>query len=169
MRFIGIAIAEREFEYVKKTIESKNYNLKCIRITENSIENIKNIKFDTIVIDEILEKLYLKIQYLIEIMQRAQYILINSDSKIEQGIFNKINAKVITYGLNQKSTVTLSSIKDDKMLICIQRNIQTKDNNMIENGEMLIENEQIEEKNKYSLFIIFTILLIYNNINGLKL
>ena len=171
MCFVGIIVEGKQFEYIKNEIEKHNTNIKCIKIDEKNIENIKNIKFDTIVIDENLTKMNNSINYLQDIIQKAEYILINSDIEIEREVLDRINMNIITYGLNQKSTITLSSIKDDKMLVCIQRSIKTKNNSLVENGEMLIISPQIEVRSKYSLFVIFTVLLIYDSIfdNSLSL
>lgn len=45
---------------------------------------------------------------------------------------------MITYGFNTKSTITASSVKEDSILICIQRSFQNRYEEMLEPQEILI-------------------------------
>ena len=52
-----------------------------------------------------------------------------------------LDLKVITYGFNSKSTVTASSITEEEMLICVQRNIINIKGKKIEPQEINIEKD----------------------------
>ena len=98
-----------------------------------------------------------------KICQTAQYIIINTDINKEYDIIKNETTKIITYGLNQKATVTISSITNSRLLIYLQQNIPSKQEKSIEIEERRIE---INEKNNlktYEILIIYIISRIYNN------
>ena len=85
----------------------------------------------------------------------------NTDVNLGIDIFDAKKINIITYGLNQKATVTVSSIKDTDISIYIQRNIKNIRNEIIEVEE---RNIKIKEKSKikaYEILIIYMILRIY--------
>ena len=63
MYFIGIVSNNKSFEKIRKKIleKIKDINMNIININFQTIENIQNVKFETIVIDNNLEKLKNKI------------------------------------------------------------------------------------------------------------
>ena len=81
MSFIGIVSESKVFENIKsKLVELAGENkFNIILINPKSIENIKNIKFDVIVIDSNLEKLSDKTEILSQMLQKTNYVLINTD------------------------------------------------------------------------------------------
>lgn len=163
MSFIGIVSESKVFENIKsKLVELAGGNkFNIILINPKSIENIKNIKFDVIVIDSDLEKLSDKTEILSQMLQKTNYVLVNTDINKTTNQFE--NNKLITYGLNQKAMITISSITESDMLICIQQNIKSK-NNIIEIEEKRLKlNEKCKLKT-YEILILYTICLINNNI-----
>ena len=60
MSFIGIIASEKQVNEIKKIIlkQDKERQLQIIAINSKSIENILNIKFETIIIMDSVEKLY---------------------------------------------------------------------------------------------------------------
>ena len=81
---------------------------------------------------------------------------------------SKINGKIkiesifiITYGFNEKATITISSIKEENTMLCIQRNIKKIDGKIIEEQEENIKIEKNNIKKLYNVIVIFTILRIY--------
>ena len=58
MSFIGVVAGKKCFENIKKKIseELKDESINFIQINLRSIENIKNIKFETIIIEDNIEK-----------------------------------------------------------------------------------------------------------------
>lgn len=163
MSFIGILSENKSFENIKaKLMEMAGQNkLNSIFINQKSIENMKNIKFDVVVIDSDWNKLEDKKEILKQIAKKSNYVLINTD-------VNKITnesekEKVITYGLNQRAIVTISSITDSDILIYVQKHIKTKQNKLLEIEEKRLKiNEKCKLKT-YEILILYTIFLLYNN------
>lgn len=162
MSFIGVISDNKCFENIKEKIKEKDTKkqLNLIHINSKSIANIKNIKFETIIINNEVEKLKNYEGNLKKICINAQYILLNTDINQTFHILKEEKANIITYGLNQKSTVTVSSISETDILIYLQRNIKNKKNQLLE-----VEEKRIKIKDKksktYEIMIIYIILTIY--------
>lgn len=165
MPFVGIMSKENDSNFIKNAISknSKENNFEVININRKSIENVKNVKFDVLVICENIEKLLKNSSYLEEIIKKADYIIINSDVKENLLILKNIKANIITYGFNAKATITISSIKEEKIMICIQRKINGV-NNIIEEQDFNVEIEKNNINKLYNVLVIFTILAIYGEI-----
>ena len=143
MPFIGI-VSKNENE-VKEYIKSKD-NLKIdsiFFINDKSINNIKNIKFDTILIlddkynienESILQKLILN----------SKYIIIQSEIQDKLNSIDNEELNLITFGFNHKSTVTASSTELENIMICIQRNIKNANGSMIEPQEILVKTKKCD-------------------------
>ena len=88
----------------------------------------------------------------------------NADVNIE--IFHKIEIvkpiKLITFGFNSKATITISSIKEEKVIICLQRNIQKSDNEIIESQEKEMEINKKSDKKIYNELAVFIIKELHN-------
>lgn len=163
MSFIGILSENKSFENIKaKLMEMAGQNkLNSIFINQKSIENMKNIKFDVVVIDSDWNKLEDKKEILKQIAKKSNYVLINTDVNKITNEFEK--EKVITYGLNQRAIVTISSITDSDILIYVQKHIKTKQNKLLEIEEKRLKiNEKCKLKT-YEILILYTIFLLYNN------
>ncbi|MCI8587372.1 MAG: hypothetical protein HFJ49_02020, partial [Clostridia bacterium] len=108
MSFIGIIASEKQVNEIKKIIlkQDKDRQLQIIAINSKSIENILNIKFETIIIMDSVEKLYNEIENIRKVISKSEYLIINSDLEIKSEILENIKTKTITYGLKQKSTIT---------------------------------------------------------------
>ena len=137
MNFVGIVsnrISNKQASRILVDgINEEKYKL--FFINDKNVANYKNVKFDTILIDDSLDK---KIS-LHNILEKSEYIVINSDIKDNFDIIHDINSKVITYGFMEKSTVNISSVEDENLMISIQRGIQKKDGTIIENQEISIK------------------------------
>lgn len=163
MSFIGILSENKSFENIKaKVMEVASQNkFNSILINQKSIENMKNIKFDVVVIDSDWNKLEGQKEILKQIAKKSNYILINTDVNKITNEFEK--EKVITYGLNQRAIVTISSITDSDILIYVQKHIKTKQNKVLEIEEKRLKiNEKCKLKT-YEILILYTIFLLYNN------
>ena len=126
-----------------------------------SIENVKNIKFETIIIEDNLDKFKKNKETLEKIWENTEYILINTDKnpkqqKIEESI------KKITYGLNQKAVVTISSVSDTDILIYWQKDLFNKEGKKIEIEERRIKKRENNMLKLYEIIIIYTFFKIYN-------
>ena len=73
-----------------------------------------------------------------QILAKCKFLILNSDMDINLESIYKLKLAVITYGLNLKSTVTASSIEDEKLQICIQRSIRNIYNEIIEPKEIYV-------------------------------
>ena len=155
MALIGIIVNEKEENYLDKKIE-KELNLgegNVLYIKEKSIENIKNISFNTI----ILGKKFKNTELLKKILEKANYVIVNSDIEDNLKLLENIKATILTYGFNSKATITTSSIQDEKIMICIQRAFKNAKEKKIEPQE--IETEII--KNVECTMAIKSCLLLY--------
>ena len=111
MTFIGMVSDYKSFENVKEVLKkNKNNDFNLIHICKKSISNIKNIKFEIIVIDGNLCEFKEEMLLIEKICANAKFVVINSDINMKIPEFIK-NEKIITYGLNQRATVTISSIR----------------------------------------------------------
>ena len=168
MSFIGIIASQKKVDEIRKKISkikkeenSEESSIEIIAINAKSIENIINIKFETIIILDSIKKLYEKKEYIRKLIANAEYLLINSDLEIEEDLLKNIKIKTITYGLKQKSTITASSIKENSIIICIQREIRNIKNKIIEPKEIKVKIEN--NKNIYEILVIYSIIMLYND------
>ena len=163
MPFVGIVANENDFKYICSEILNKcdKTKFEVININYRSIRNLINVKFDTIAICSGIEEMKCNINYLENILKKNSYLVINSDISLDKKIIEKTTANVITYGLNQKATVTVSSVNEDNILICLQRNFKNSKGTLIEEQEFNI-NIKTEDTDKLcNTLAIFTILKLY--------
>lgn len=162
MSFIGIISNKRSFENIKNELKNIQDNISIIHINIKSITNVKNIKFEIIVIDENIKKFENNRECLKCICNNAKYIIVNSDINKNYKIENREKAQVITYGLNRKANITVSSISDTNILIYRQKVFENRNKIKQEIEESNIE---VKEKNRlkvYEILIIYIIKCIYN-------
>ena len=124
MFFIGVITNQKNEIYVREKLKKIIPIENIIFITEKNIFNIKNIKFETIIIDSKLNN----INELRRIISNAKYIILNADIQMDFDIINDLQLNIITYGFNNKSTFTVSSIEENDIIICLQRIILNKKN-----------------------------------------
>ena len=149
MFFIGIITNKKNETYVKKKLYKLEKNI--IFINERNIKNIKNVRFETLIIDELIDK---KIE-LRKLIENTKYVILNSDIKMDVELVNNLNLTVITYGFNNKATFSVSSIEENNIIICLQRIIFNKNDIMIEPQEYKIELPENIEKHT----IIYTYII----------
>ncbi len=159
MSFIGVVASKKCFENIQKkmTEEIKEETINLLPINLRSIENVKNIKFETIIVEDSLEKFKNHKEIIQKILEKAEYILINTDKNKEiENIPNQI-----TYGLNQKADVTVSSISETDILVYWQKSLKNKEGNKIEIEERRIKKEERQLLKTYEVLIVYTLLRIY--------
>ena len=160
MSLIGIIAKKKDIEEIKK--EVKKENIEIIEINNESIQNLKNIKFEEIIFMKNINFKEEEYKFISEIISNAKYLILNGD--IEINILNKIKTKkpikLITFGFNSKSTITISSITDEKMIVCLQRDIEKTNNEVLECQEKQIEKVNI--KNIYNNHVVFIIKELHN-------
>ena len=161
MPFIGIVAKESDSNFIKNELLKNSFKTKfeIININKESIQNLKNIKFETIVICDEFSNFLRSSKYLEEIIRNAKYIVINSDIINENEIITE--GKKVTYGLNQNAMITISSIKQENILICIQKQLKNIKEKIVEEQEINIQISKNSSKKICNSMAIFTILVIY--------
>lgn len=162
MAFIGIISDSKSEKIIKMILEDKlGKNNNIIIINSKSVENLKNIKFETILIADNNSIIEENKEVLNKIISNTKYIIINADIELNLQFDEQLELGVITFGFNPKATITASSVEDD-ILLCIQRNIKDIEGKIIEQQEMKIrfftENIGINTNN---LIGISSIILLY--------
>ena len=158
MSIIGIIAKEKRVKQIKKQIQKEKLNIEFVCINNKSIKNLRNIKFEIFIIEDSLMKLQENKEYIKDIMKNAKYILLNSDINISEENFKDLDLKILTYGLKQKATITISSIKEEKILISIQRAFKNLNEKTIEPKEVPVELDVNIDKNMYNLLIKLAIM-----------
>lgn len=166
MSFIGVICDTKNENYIKQILMENLKNKTVIILKENNIENFKNIKFETIIImsndkTRILNESKLNGENFVKkIMGNAKYLVVNADEEINLNLLQETNGKVITYGFNSKSTITASSVKEDSILLCVQRNIENLEGNNIELQEFNIN--KFNSKTPTNIVMgLSTVMLLY--------
>ena len=163
MTFIGMISEHKSFEKIRDVLK-KNLKdeINLIYINKKNISNMKSIRFHMIIIDSDLERFKEEILLIENMCKYASYVAINTDINKEiTSLKNKKN-KIITYGLNQKATVTISSVTESSILIYLQKNFKNREGNTIEIGEKRIEKAEENKLRTYEFLIIYIIFLTKN-------
>ena len=154
MFFVGIITNQKNETYIKNELVRKMPLENIIFINDKNISNVKNIKFETIIIDaKIKNKFELR-----KILSNAKYIILNSDIELDINILNDLNLVVITYGFNNKSTFSVSSITENSMIICLQRIIFGKNEKKYEPQEYEVKLQKNVDKYTIIAMSIFNII-----------
>ena len=165
MSFIGIISDNKDFEHLKniclKNINVNNLNI--INLNKQTIENLRNVRFDAIIINNDLSKVMNKTEFLENICGNTKYLIVNTDICLKLESFNCKETMIITYGLNQKSTITASSITDDNILVAIQRNIRNIYGKVVDVQEINIK--KMPGDKVYQILIKCIIKIIYQKDN----
>ncbi len=160
MAFVGIVCDSKNEHYIRKILEKELKNKNIIVFTEENVENLKNIKFETIAILSNNYKILSKKAIVQNIISKVNYLILNADELINLNFLENMKLNVITYGFSSKSTITASSVKEDGILLCVQRNIYDVNKNEIEPQEISIK---IQSKMDTNIIMgVATILLIYD-------
>lgn len=152
MFFIGIITNQKNELYVRKELKDQN----IIFINDKNITNMRNIKFDAIVIDSKLNNK----QDLRKILANTKYLILNADIEFDLKLIENLSLTIITYGFNSKSTFTVSSITENNIIICLQRIIFKANGEKIEPEEYLLK--YVENIEKYAIIFTAIIERIYN-------
>lgn len=158
MSFIGIITNPKNEEYVKEKLYEKFSAEQIIFITDKNIANIKNIRFETIVIDVAIKD----IKNLKTLVSNAKYIILNSDLVTNLEILENLNLIVISYGFNNKATFTVSSVSESEIIICLQRMIENIFGVKFEPQELEIKMH--EKAEIYAIICIKILLILYHKV-----
>ena len=162
MTFIGMISEHKSFENIKEILKKNARNdINIINVNKKNISNMKNIRFEIIIVDSSLNEFEEESIIIEKLCMNARYIVINTDinKKFPDNI-KQSKAHVITYGLNQKATVTISSITENNVLIYLQRNLKDEKGDIIEIGEKMVAINEQDKLKIYEILIIYIIFLI---------
>ena len=138
MAVIGIITKSNNINEIEKTLEKYGIHEKnIVIITKHTIENIKNVKFDIIIIfDQIEDGNKLK-----KVLDSSKYLIINTDFKENVKLLNMAEDQyVITFGFNSRATITIISNENDEIILDLQREIENLNKEKIESQEIKLEN-----------------------------
>lgn len=155
MPFIGVIADENNENFIRREIveKLKLRESSVLFIKEKSIENIKNIKFETIIID----RKFKNMEMLKKMLVNTNYLVINTDRIKSIEMFKEYDLKIFTFGFNSKALVTASSVTDDGVLICVEKEIENISGKIIEPQEIKVKNSEDAE----SIMAVACTLLIY--------
>ena len=156
MFFIGVVTNQKNEEYIKNKLSNVVPAENIIFITEKNILNIKNIKFESLLNDSKINNT----TELRKIISNSKYIILNSDIEMNLDAIKNLDLVVITYGFNNKSTFTVSSIEENDIIICLQRIIFNKKGNEIEPQEYELKIDK--DIDKYTAIAIEIIKILYS-------
>lgn len=138
MAVIGIITKSNNINEIEKTLEKYGIHEKnIVIISKHTIENIKNVKFDIIIIfDQIEDDNILK-----KVLDSSKYLIINTDFKENVKLLNMAEDQyVITFGFNSRATITIISNENDEIILDLQREIENLEKKKIESQEIKLEN-----------------------------
>ena len=159
MNVLGIISSKKDFEIIEKEIIKKGTNVKLIYLNNENIIKYQNIKFDSLFINEEIVSNKDIEKALLKICSNLKYIVINMDKNIDLSVFNKIYLNIITYGLNHKCTINPSSIKEDFIMISVQREILDRSGKIIGIAEKKVKNNI--NLDIYGNILIFLVEILY--------
>ena len=161
MPFIGIFAKENDNNFIKNEINKYSISNKydVININLKSLENLKNVKFDVLIIKENIIELLKRSNNIEKIINNSNYIIINTD--INKDCIAEEKDNIITYGFNTNSDISISSIKDENILLCVKRKIKGIKEQIIEEQEVAINVRKHNINKLYNIMAIFTVLCLY--------
>lgn len=142
-------------------------NCDIMFIKEKNIENIKNIKLETLIINKEVKNN----EIMNKIISNAKNLIYNKDFNenlsIENSSIGKMKVekeeiegrKIITIGYNSKSDITVSSVLEDEALICIQNTIVSTYGRKILPQEVKVDVKS--NVNIYNIMIIIALTCLY--------
>lgn len=153
MPFIEIITDSKSQNQLNKVISKQMVNnCELLYIKEKNIENIKNIKLETLVLNRKVEN----IELINKIAGNAKNIIFNLDLNNE---ITNVESKKISFGYNSKSDITISSVKDDEIMICIQNTIESIYGKRVEPQEVKVDIKN--DVNVYNIMIIIALTALY--------
>jgi len=141
MYLVGVISDNKEIANVFKKEFDKS-RAEIINLDLKNIENFKNVKFNLVLISN-LEK-NKKNSTFKKIVSNSNIAVVNTDNKKNLEILENLKGTVITYGFNQKATITASSVEDSNISICVQRVIENVNGEKIEPIEYVENMEDIK-------------------------
>ena len=162
MPLVVIIAKKRDFQIIKK--ELQKYNIELVLISKKSIRNVSKIFFEEIIVLEDINLETSEYEFMSEVVLKTKYLIINADIEIKILKYLKTDnpIKVITFGFNSKATITISSVNEEKIIVCLQRNLERLDNEIIEAQEKEIKIFQNANKKIHNRLAVFIIKELHN-------
>jgi hypothetical protein len=95
-------------------------------------------------------------------------LIMNPDYREILGEAPKSPGPVITYGFNNKVCVTASSVSDNEMQICIQRDLPTLDGSHLEQQEFAVAVDTLEKDPSHLLAALAALMVSNADVGKLK-
>lgn len=156
MSFIGVFTTNKNETKLKHLLKEVSHHHHLFYLHEDTIRNVKNITFETILIGKDIEKSKERIRQLV---QKANYLILNVDRKDNVEILKDLNLNLITYGLGSKCTITASSMEEENILICLQRSLKNSEGIVLEPQEFAFKIEPQEDH--YAIMEYASLSLLY--------
>lgn len=164
MTFIGIVTEPRSELQIRQNLrrefEKKNIKKTIIIINKNSIKNLINVKFEFLIIDR---NIFINNYDLTKIILNSNRIIVNADYDENLDAIKNLKLNVITYGMNSKATLTLSSAGEEETLLTLQRAIKNEKKELVEPQEIKISGKNAR-KNLYVEMLLAIFLIIFDKI-----
>ena len=154
MSFIEIITDQKSQTQLNKVLTKKMVNnCDVLYIKEKNIENTKNIKLETLILNRKIEDN----EIMNKILKNSKNAIVNMDLNVNVDKITKAN--IITFGYNSQSDITISSVEEDQILICIQNTITSIYNRKIEPQEIKVKVKS--DINVYNIMIIIALTSLY--------
>lgn len=154
MPFIEIITDQKSQTQLNKVLTKKMVNnCDVLYIKEKNIENTKNIKLETLILNRKIEDN----EIMNKILKNSKNAIVNMDLNVNVDKITKAN--IITFGYNSQSDITISSVEEDQILICIQNTITSIYNRKIEPQEIKVKVKS--DINVYNIMIIIALTSLY--------
>ena len=148
MPFIEIITDSKSQTQLNKVITKKMVNdCDILFIKDKNMENTKNIKLETLVLNRSVEN--------DELMSKIMNLDLNENLQYED------SCNVISYGYSSKSDITVSSVEEDELLICVQHTIKSMFDKIIEPQEIKVNVKA--DMNVYNIMIVIALSSLYAN------
>ena len=156
MPFIEIITDSKSQTQLNKVITKKMVNdCDILFIKDKNIENTKNIKLETLVLNRSVEN----DEIMSKIMKNSKNLILNLD--LNENLQYEDSCNVISYGYSSKSDITVSSVEEDELLICVQHTIKSMFDKVIEPQEIKVNVRA--DMNVYNIMIVIALSSLYAN------
>lgn len=154
MPFVEIITDSKSQAQLNKIITKKMVNdCDILYIKDKNIENTKNIKLETLILNRNIDNN----EIIGKILENSKNIILNLD--LNANIEKNLKSNVISFGYNSESDITVSSVEEDQILICIQHTITSMYNRKIEPQEIKVNVKS--DINVYNIMIIIALTSLY--------
>jgi hypothetical protein len=152
MPFIEIITDSKSQTQLNKVITKRMVNdCDILFIKDKNMENTKNIKLETLVLNRSVEN----DELMSKIMKNSKNLILNLDLNENLQYEDSCN------GYSSKSDITVSSVEEDELLICVQHTIRSMFDKVIEPQEIKVNVRA--DMNVYNIMIVIALSSLYAN------